>query len=47
MEIKLQRKTRSNKSTIGDLFINGEFQCHTLEDFDRGLNQSDSIDEIK
>lgn len=32
MELTLQRKTEINNSVIGQLFINGEFICYTLED---------------
>lgn len=32
MELKLVRKEFTNDSTIGDLSINGEFECFTLED---------------
>jgi hypothetical protein len=38
MILELNRNTRSSKSTIGDLLINGEFFCYVLEDFDRGLD---------
>eukprot|EP01036_Dinobryon_divergens_P050116 gene50116-67110_t len=32
MDLKLIRTTLTDQSTIGDLFINGQFECHTLED---------------
>ncbi len=32
MELTLKRKTFTNKTTIGDLSINGVYECHTLED---------------
>lgn len=32
MEIKVTRKTLTDKSTIGDMEIDGEFFCYTLED---------------
>lgn len=35
MELKVYRKYYSDKSTIGELYINGQFFCFTLEDFDR------------
>lgn len=35
MEILLRRKTFTEKSTIGDLFINDKFYCNTLEDANR------------
>lgn len=32
MIIELKRYSSNNESTLGLLFINGEFQCYTLED---------------
>lgn len=32
MKLELIRKTYSERSTIGKLFLDGEFFCHTLED---------------
>ena len=32
MELKLVRKIFTDKSTIGDLSVNGTFECFTLED---------------
>lgn len=46
MEIKLIRNSFTHKSTIGDLFVNGKFECNTLEDVDRGLIQTDPIQDI-
>lgn len=37
MYIQLKREYYTNKSTEGKLYINGEFECHTLEDVDRNL----------
>ena len=37
MEIQVKRKIFTNKSTIGELSINGKFFCYTLEDKDRYL----------
>lgn len=37
MKLKLERRIMSSLSTIGDLFIDGDFFCHTLEDTDRKL----------
>jgi hypothetical protein len=37
MELKLERKEMTDKSTIGELFIDGEFAYYTLEDKDRQL----------
>ena len=43
MKLKVVREVKTEVSTIGSLFINGEFFCYTLEDKDRGLKQSDSL----
>lgn len=32
MELKVIRKIFSPKSTIGELFVDGEWECYTLED---------------
>lgn len=32
MLIEIKRHTYTEKSTIGDLYLNGEYECHTLED---------------
>lgn len=37
MELKLIRKVFTDKSTIGELYVNGKFECFTLEDKDRKL----------
>lgn len=47
MKIKVDRKWKKEKYTIGRLYINGEFICNTIEDTDRGLTQSMSEEEIK
>lgn len=31
-ELELRRKWLTDKSTIGELYVNGEFECFTLED---------------
>ena len=36
-ELRLFRKLFTDKSTIGDLFLDGKFICHTLEDKTRRL----------
>ena len=43
MKLKVIREVKTDISTIGSLFINGEFFCYTLEDKDRGLKQSDNL----
>jgi hypothetical protein len=47
MELKLIRREFSDKSTIGELFIEGKFFCFVLEDKDRGLNQEMDLLVIK
>lgn len=37
MQIELRRHTKGQRSTLGDLFIDGVFRCHTLEDVVRDL----------
>ncbi len=46
MEILVRRITRTEKSTIGELYIDGVFFCYTLEDKDRELKQTDSLQSI-
>lgn len=43
MELKVVRKVFDNVSTIGDLMIDGQFFCHTLEDIDRQRQADNSI----
>lgn len=47
MEILVIRKIFGKTSTISDVLINGKFQCYCLEDTDRGLKSSMSLEEIK
>lgn len=47
MELKLIRKIKSDTYTIGELYVNNKLFCDTLEDKDRGLLDSMSLDEIK
>lgn len=35
MELLLKRTTKTDKSTIGELFVDGKFECYTLEDVER------------
>lgn len=39
MKLRLERTTFTDKSTIGALYVNGVFQCWTLEDKDRRLEE--------
>lgn len=43
MKIKVVREVFTDKSTIGSLYVNDVFFCYTLEDKDRGLDQSQSV----
>lgn len=47
MELQLKRRFRGPKYTIGSLFVNGVYECDTLEDTDRGLTSDMSVDVIK
>lgn len=46
MKLKLDRYYKGPNYTIGRLYIDGEYFCDTLEDVDRGLLQSMSLEEI-
>ena len=47
MELRLERKYRSNNYCIDKLYINGKYFSDTLEDPDRGLTDTMSLEEIK
>lgn len=47
MELQLIRKYRKTNYTIGKLLINNKYFSDTLEDTDRGLKDSMSLEEIK
>lgn len=47
MQLTVTRKTRTPKSIVGELAIDGKFFCYTLEDTDRGLKQTDPLAIIK
>jgi hypothetical protein len=47
MKLLLKRRFKGESYTIGSLYIDGAYFCDTLEDRDRGLDQSMSLDEIK
>ena len=47
MELKLIRNKTNKEYTEGKLYINGVYFCDTLEDKDRGLLQTMSVDTIK
>lgn len=46
MEIQVNRIARKDGYTIGRMSLNGVYFCDTLEDTDRGLNSTMSLDEI-
>lgn len=46
MRIKLVRKYRKENYTIGKLYLNGVYFCDTIEDRDRGLDDTMSVEEI-
>lgn len=46
LSLKLERKIKTKQSTIGELSINGAFECFILEDVDRGLNSGMSLAQI-
>lgn len=46
MEILVNRTARKEGYTIGRMSLNGVYFCDTLEDTDRGLNVTMSVDEI-
>ena len=47
MELIVDRKYKKQSYTIGNLYVDGKFFSNTLEDTDRGLNDSMSVTEIK
>ena len=47
MKLLLKRIARRDKYTIGKLYIDGKYECDTVEDKDRGLTQNMSLEEIK
>lgn len=46
MKLRLERKYKKEKYTIGNLYVDGVFFCNTLEDVDRGLTQETTAIEI-
>ena len=47
IKLKLKRIYKGSKYTIGKLFINDKYFCDTIEDTDRGLKSSMSVEYIK
>lgn len=46
MKLKIDRTYKKEKYTIGRLYVDGVFFCNTLEDVDRGLDESTTALEI-
>lgn len=46
MNIKIKRIYKGPKYTIGSLYINNNYFCDTLEDVDRNLKNTDSLEKI-
>jgi len=46
MKLRLHRSYRGQTYTIGHLYVNGEYFCDTIEDTDRGLDDSMTEAEI-
>ena len=44
MELIVERKYKKQSYTIGNLYVNGKFFSNTLEDADRGLDDSMRLD---
>lgn len=47
MKLRLEREFFTPTETLGSLYIDNKFFCFTLEDKDRGLKQTDSLEAIK
>lgn len=47
MNLNLKRIYYKEEYTIGKLYVDGIYFCDTLEDKDRGLKQTDSLEQIK
>ena len=47
MRIKVERKWKKDRYTIGKVYIDGKYLCNSLEDPDRGLSQNMPLEEIK
>ena len=46
MKIKIAREILTETETLGSLYINDNFFCYTLEDKDRGLKDTDRLEDI-
>lgn len=47
MDLVVKRFLKTSKSTIGKLYVDGTFECYTLEDIDRNLSSLMSLEQIK
>jgi hypothetical protein len=47
MEILIDRKYKKKNYTIGNVYINGEYFCDSLEDTDRGLRDDMDVSELR
>ena len=47
MNITIKRIFKGDKYTIGKLYVNGVYECDTLEDTDRGLTEDSPLSEIQ
>ena len=47
LELLVDRKYKKETYTIGNLYVDGEWFCNTLEDKDRGLKSSMSLEEVE
>lgn len=47
MNITIKRIFKGDKYTIGKLYVNGMYECDTLEDTDRGLTEDSPLSEIQ
>lgn len=47
MNIAIKRIFKGDKYTIGKLYVNGIYECDTLEDTDRGLTEDSPLSEIQ
>lgn len=47
MDLVVKRFLKTSKSTIGKLYVDGTFECYTLEDIDRNLSSLMTLEQIK
>lgn len=47
MNLNLKRKNLASTYTIGNLYVDGKYFCDTIEDTDRGLDSSMTLEDIK